>query len=337
MEENPFVDWVDMHAPPGKPKTFFVPDDNVLKGIYKKFETDREAFERIPSELAKAFVRFWDKDNLKANGIKIQGKKIDGVAFSEERTRYHTYQYIKGFLSTPELSRQLKEFLTTKYDFSTEYKDVLQQIARGHLKGKDLIAFCLSSKNVNTFCNRNEQALFKNSILQEFGLNWAERNYGMTPRDLYVRLHKGFYKVFGTSTYGSYVAATSTQSIDKRFLQLAMILASPTEKIGTRRFIFFFPEYPELSFYAETKMVKPKRSQSVSKTERQQAQYGYSVEVASLQDTQVIESHISRRQLLALVLENAIPGMISFQAIGNSAWYAELTGDHKSEIFILKV
>lgn len=116
MIPNPFVEWLDIVEPVSMGKVFFVPDDSVLTNIYKKFYTNAEALKQVPGTLVVSFVNLWDQANFEQNDIKLAGANVihAGVEISlKDRISQRGYiiQYIRGFISTPDLSKKLKEFL----------------------------------------------------------------------------------------------------------------------------------------------------------------------------------------------------------------------------------
>jgi len=127
-----------------------------------------------------------------------------------------------------------------------------------NLKGKDLIGLCLSNTKFNTFCEANDQILFKKRLLSEFDLDWNVKNYNFTPRELYVQMHIYFELVTFEVLNGGKIAYDLIPVKNKepirtpRPSETAIMKAVPhSDLIGPARLLalVFFPKYPETSFY----------------------------------------------------------------------------------------
>lgn len=316
MDSNPFVEWVDTWGKFPKRKTFFIPSYKALNNIYRDLEVDRKAFDRIPVELAQAYVKLWDKDNFAANGIKIVGKKVNGIPLADVRARFNTYQYIDGLLTTPELSEKLFGFLSNKYDFSDQYRDILQTIAAGNLTGKDLISFCGTNKKIKEFCERNDQEMFKKAILSEFKLDWNVNNFGKTPKELYIELHRGFYAIVLTgikNTGRKFYAVMKNDRISKEDLIIHIIFCRPVAPRSNIARVFFFPKMPELSFYAEL---------------------GVRGNIVSLQNTEMVSSYMSREELYHFIIRNVYKTSVDDEKLD---WYEEIVGRPSEGCYVFNI
>ena len=70
----------------------------------------------------------------------------------------------------------------------------MQLITEGKLKGKNLIALCISNSRLNRLCNKNNQRIFVKALFDEFNLTWEPSLFGYeTPRELYKQMHTEFY------------------------------------------------------------------------------------------------------------------------------------------------
>ena len=72
-------------------------------------------------------------------------------------------------------------------------KDLFPMIVTRDLKGKDLIYACNTSSEVNQQCNKNDFALYKQRLREEFEVNFDQEFYGYPDaRTLYIQMHTLF-------------------------------------------------------------------------------------------------------------------------------------------------
>ena len=137
-----------------------------------------------------------------------------------------------------------------KMPFSQAGRDVFASIVRQDLKGKDLISLCRSNDKINAYCNQNDQQLFKQRLLTEFREEWHPGAHGYDhPRDLYVQMHKVFFDVFKDIRGDGYHFDTMEDGlVDERNSIVRVVPYPEWSTGGSRHFLFFFPDHPELSF-----------------------------------------------------------------------------------------
>lgn len=152
-----------------------------------------------------------DPDDI--NGIKFKAR--DGkVTWIFDAKRYMKNEYgadrpslIVYFvdrmptLVLKEIESRLKN-LKNQRSIATLGKDVFREITNGKLRGKDLIRACNTSRQVNSYCNADNQDVFRKAIAKEFKLELPEDISEVTEfsnaRELYMQLHTFFIWVIVT-------------------------------------------------------------------------------------------------------------------------------------------
>ncbi len=210
------------------PKLFliFAPDDNIMRQFLK-----------IVEKTAGSLLRSTAAIEVLGNHVMLAPPKngtyrsINGLTFNlpkEYRIRLGKKidTVIDGvgvaIISRPiVLPAQVKKLLAVKTPGvigTLDYQNFLNLIQLGGLKGKDLIAFCLSNSAVNNMCNKtdeNGKDIFDRLLLTEFGLSRPYRQTH-TSRESYVLLYKT-YRVF-TSEYTRIKPGRESDSFSTRYI-----------------------------------------------------------------------------------------------------------------------
>lgn len=196
-----------------------------IKGDFAIFIPNDQVFDLILNFANLSFDNLWDSDVLidimynhfayfrnserivsfiNGNDFAFNKKFLDNNEdFTFELAQQLNYKtkviniYItRGILSTP---NQRKLLINIAEDNEESYlaritADPLQTITEGRLKGKNLIALCISNSRLNSLCNKNNQRIFVKALLDEFNLIWEPSLFGYeTPRELYRQMHTEFY------------------------------------------------------------------------------------------------------------------------------------------------
>ena len=146
-----------------------------------------------------------------------------------------------------------------KAPLATLPRDLLQTITNPEIKGKALIGLCIQNATINRFCNQENQRLFRERLLSEFGVDWSEKTFGFaTPRELYVQMHKNYYTVAERSQTTStgkdligYVFSRGGPASHQGENVLYRVVPRPEDKMWKKPYeqiIVFFPDRPDLSF-----------------------------------------------------------------------------------------
>ena len=147
-----------------------------------------------------------------------------------------------------------------KAPLATLPRDLLQTITNPEIKGKALIGLCIQNATINRFCNQENQRLFRERLLSEFGVDWSEKTFGFaTPRELYVQMHKNYYTVAERSQTTStgrdligYVFSRGGPTSHQGENVLYRVVPRPEDKMWKKPYeqiIVFFPDRPDLSFF----------------------------------------------------------------------------------------
>jgi hypothetical protein len=129
-------------------------------------------------------------------------------------------------------------------------RDVFASIVRQDLKGKDLISLCRSNDKINAYCNQNDQQLFKQRLLSEFGEEWYVGSHGYDfPRDLYVQMHKTYFDIFQNQYGDGYHIDTMENGLVDEQKPVVRVVPYPEWSTDgeTKHLLIFFPDHPEIS------------------------------------------------------------------------------------------
>lgn len=189
------------------PKLFlvFAPDDNIMRQFLRIVEKaagsllrSTAAIEVLSNHIMLAPPRNGTYTAMSGLTFKLPkeyrirlGKKIDTVVDGVG------VAIISRPIVLPSQTKKLLVVRTPGVIGTLDYHNFLNLIQLGGLKGKDLIAFCLSNSAVNTMCNKtdeNGKDIFDRLLLTEFGLKRPYRQTH-TSRESYALLHKT-YRVF---------------------------------------------------------------------------------------------------------------------------------------------
>lgn len=220
---NPFLEWVKLEASnrsARNAKDYFVPSDSALETIYNYFGienpdillSDAEDMKKVREE----FVKFWYEGSFANNKIEYDGGMVDGIELENDDLyleRNIHVQFIDGFLSSDTLNARLERALVvTKYLEDTPEK-VKEYLMSGKITGKLLLNVCKKHPNI---CNADRQAIYKDRLLADFGVDWNKEksylrgwdrsiptkdgNFYVTPARVYEQLCT-FYVIVGSDGY----------------------------------------------------------------------------------------------------------------------------------------
>uniref|UniRef100_A0A6C0CIH3 Uncharacterized protein n=1 Tax=viral metagenome TaxID=1070528 RepID=A0A6C0CIH3_9ZZZZ len=199
--ENPFNTLIGSRG--------FLPDIDNLKDLYKRIGVKdlassglrasdyQAAWEGITHTDGPLMTLIFDYPSAPAEeSIPIHWQGTAG-GVGKHRSAYVTYLEKLPTLVVRRLARtveNLKKPSQGKMPITELTKDPFSLIVGNDIKGKDLIALCIQNAQINRYCNQDNQLLFRNRLLSEFGETWHEGLHGFdTPRELYVQLHKGYF------------------------------------------------------------------------------------------------------------------------------------------------
>lgn len=86
--------------------------------------------------------------------------------------------------------------LRSEIDPTTVGRDIFGLIINQGLVGRDLLALCTGNSRARELCDRDNQAMFKRLLQQEFNFNWERGFARETPRELYAKLHNSRIDVY---------------------------------------------------------------------------------------------------------------------------------------------
>lgn len=133
-------------------------------------------------------------------------------------------------------------------------KDPFQAITSGNLRGRDLISLCNTSREVNSICNANDQQLFKNHLLTEFGLDWSRNRHGFnSARELYKQMHTRYeYMTISAGAPHKYGIILKGKDVPKLTPGTSIAILVPRKQFISEfstLAVVIFPQVPELSYY----------------------------------------------------------------------------------------
>lgn len=190
-----------------------LPDKSYIPELLKELEV--ESIRDVPVEVMKILVLGEDvlrKHRMHDDEYQIlfvsgtfEFGVVDILANSDSG-QYNHFLFLNRY--PPELVRKARNMIANLRGTAPVeklYQNALEKIAQGGIKGRDLIALCGSSKEINKLCNSDDQAIFKRKLLEEFGeaFRWSEkvilRTGFQTPRELYRQMYKMHYCIVANS------------------------------------------------------------------------------------------------------------------------------------------
>ncbi len=97
-------------------------------------------------------------------------------------------------------------------------KDIfMKMITDQSIEGLDLLNLCNASDEIGALCNRDEQALFKRLLRQEFNFNYGRGFATETPRELYAKFHTMRIEVYSFNSRRG-VGELDSRKLDYNYL-----------------------------------------------------------------------------------------------------------------------
>lgn len=321
----------------------FFPDVNYLPKLYELLGV--KSFEEIGILGTGDYANLWKgivlRHNLDYPTMKIfqQGEEMLGYAYVLWKDMTTDYEYLSSF---PEeiLERLHLIVAQNRKTVGSERwtKDPFQKIV-SKLKGKDLVSLCLTDQKFGKLCDADQQIIFRQKLMEEFGLDYFENDHGYeSPFSLYIQMYKFFEFVEmefpeEEGLRASYHLAMSVKGVAKTRKSLVdrlVTLVPPPDmpkrdlNKSTNTFAVFFPSTPELSFYVYTVYGLDQFNE--------EKPLGY--RVLAVFDTHMIEKYLRKEDILTMaqkIMDAYDEETDDFDVIPTDnfdvSWLLELSGD----------